>query len=105
VAVLKKWDITASFVITATFDAASVGANSLATQNVTVSTTDSTAPLMAGDRIIAIPPATLNSGLQVKSARYLSATQVAVTLDNNTAGALDAASGTWEFLVFRGPDS
>jgi hypothetical protein len=104
-AALKKWDITAEFIITATFDAASVNANSLATQNVTVSTTDSTAPLMPGDRILAIPPATLNSGLSVKSARYVSATQVGVTLDNNTGGALDAASGTWEFIVFRGPDA
>jgi hypothetical protein len=104
-AALKKWDITNEFIITATFDAASINANSLSTQNVTVSTADSTAPLMAGDRIIAIPPATLNSGLNVKSARYLSATQVAVTIDNNTGGALDAASGTWEFIVCRGPDS
>jgi hypothetical protein len=60
---------------------------------------------MAGDVIIAIPPAALNTGLLVKSARYLSGTQIAVTFDNITAGALDAASGTWVFLVFRGPDS
>ena len=102
---LKKWDMTAEFLVSVTFDAASIGANQLATQNVTVSTSDSTAPLMPGDRIIAIPPAALNSGLIVKSARYLSATQIAVTIDNITAGALDAASGTWEFLVFRGPDA
>jgi hypothetical protein len=103
-AVTKKWDITASFVITATLDPASAAAG-LTTQNFTVSTSDSTAPLMAGDRILALPPATLNTGLGVKVAKYLSGTQIAVTFDNNTAGALDAASATWEFLVFRGPDS
>jgi len=102
---LKKWDITAEFIVTATYDVTSLGANALATQNVTVSTADSTAPLMPGDRIVAIPPATLNSGISVKTAKYLSGTQVALTLDNNTAGSVDPASATWEFLVFRGPDS
>jgi hypothetical protein len=104
-AALKKWDLTNEFIISVTFDPASVGANQLATQNITVSTPDSTAPLMAGDRITCIPPAALNTGLIVKSARYLSATQIAVTFDNITAGALDAASGIWEFLVHRGPDA
>lgn len=103
-AVLKKWDITASFIITATFDPASAAAG-LTTQNLTVSTADSTAPLMPGDRIIAIPPAALTTGLSVKTCKYLSATQIAITFDNNTVSAIDAASGTWEFLVFRGPDA
>lgn len=101
----KKWDLTSSFIIDATFDAASAAAG-VSTQNVTVSTTDSTAPLMAGDTVIAvIPPAALLTGLFIKSARYLSATQIAVTFDNNTVSAIDAASGVWRFVIGRGPDA
>lgn len=80
-----------------TFDAASVGATSIADQVVTVpgvlATTD--------ECLWVIPPATLNYGLAVQSARVTANNQITVRIFNVTGGALDAASGTWRFIIGR----
>lgn len=105
-AVQQRADIGNVFVVSATVDPASAAAG-LSTQTFTI-TLDATSigtgaflGFLSTDIIIAIPPATLNTGLFVKRATYVAQNQVSVTFDNNTAGALDAASATWVFLVFR----
>lgn len=81
--------------VTATFDFASVAANTSVQQNVTV------LGVKVGD-FVSITNFSHTAGLQYgPCAVVTTADTVAVTIQNSTAGALDPASQTLTFLVCR----
>jgi hypothetical protein len=85
----------ASFeIVTVTFNPASVAANTSAEQSVTVT------GVALGDVVFCNGPA-LNAGLGVVNARVSAANTVALAFMNNTGSAIDAASGTYTFLIMR----
>lgn len=47
------------------------------------------------------PPADLTAGLIVSGARVSAADTVKIFLENQSAGAIDYASGTWQIMVAR----
>ena len=106
-AVLQRKDVGGTFILTATADPASAGANALANLDIDVADVanavngSTSAPLMTTDTVQAIPPATYNAGLYVQRASVLDADTIRVVVANTTAGALDAASGTWTFIIHR----
>jgi len=51
--------------------------------------------------VAVVPPATLNGGMHVLTARVTANNQVTVRLYNSTAGAVDVASGPWLFIIGR----
>lgn len=76
-----------------TVDPPSVGANTTAEFDVVL------AGVAVGDRVHVIPPAALNAGLFVAAVRA-KAGNITIRLGNCTAGALDAASGSWEYTWY-----
>lgn len=67
-----------------------------------VDTAVTVAGLLTTDVVVAvIPPAALNAGLSIQSARVTAANTLTYRMYNSTAGALDAASGTWGFVIGR----
>lgn len=81
--------------VTATFDVASVAANTSVQQTVTV------LGVKPGD-FVSVANATHTAGLQYgPCAVVTTADSVSMTLQNSTAGALDPASQTLTFLVCR----
>ena len=70
--------------------------NAVAGANVTVDVTVTGA--RAGDAFIAVPPATLEAGLVLKSITVPSNDTVRITLFNPTAGAIDGAALNWDLL-------
>lgn len=84
--------------VSATVDVASVSAITTAEQSFTVP------GVLLGDIIVVIPASTLNTGLGISHARPTAADTVAIRFVNPTAGAIDPASATYTFLVFR-PES
>ncbi len=80
-------------VYTATFDPASVSAASVAEQDITVT------GVKAGDVVLSVSKPTLTAGLTLGNARVKSAGTVAVQFVNPTAGAVDAASETYTFVI------
>jgi hypothetical protein len=82
------------FLLQGTFDPASVATITTAEQTVTVT------GVKVGDMVIAVKP-TLTAGVGVLQARVSAADTVAVQFVNPTAGSVDAASETWNFLIFR----
>lgn len=92
----QRSDFGGEVYLTATFDPASVGAATTSEQDVTV------AGVRATDKLVQIePPATLNAGLGVVGGRVKAANTITVRIMNATAGALDAASATWGFVIGR----
>lgn len=87
-----------AFAFTVAVDPASIAA---ATSANTTVTAPAGAELLSTDRIVAIPPAALESGLVAVGAYYASATTLTLRLCNATAGAIDGAAASWTFLVFR----
>ena len=83
---------------TATVDLANHTA--VASVNTTV-TVPAGSELLSTDLIVAIPPATLGAGICVQGCAYASATTFTLRTTNPSAGAIDPASATWRFLVFR----
>lgn len=81
-------------VISATIDPASVATITTAEQSFTVN------GVLVGDMVFANKP-TLTTGLGIANARVSAANTVAITFVNPTAGAIDAASETWNFFVIR----
>ena len=75
-------------------DVASVAANTSAEQTFAVP------GLRLGDFVAASKPS-LTAGLGVSTARVSAANTLAITFDNNTAGALDPALETWLIFWFR----
>jgi hypothetical protein len=86
------------FSFTATVDPASISATSVANTTVTV---PAGCELDADDLIIAIAPSGFASALAILGCFYASITTFNLRLSNPTAGSVDAASGTWTFIVFR----
>ena len=82
----------------ATVDVGSVGSN-LAVE----ATATFAAGLLdaANDLAVALAPAALEAGLQIGSAYVASATTIKFRVSNHTAAAVDPASRTYQFLVFR----
>jgi hypothetical protein len=74
-------------------DLASVGANTTAEQDVTVT------GLLAGDIVLCVNKPTGSAGAGIVNARVKAADVLAVTLVNATAGAIDVASETWWVVV------
>jgi hypothetical protein len=91
-------NVFAAGVLTTTIDLASVAAATSAAQTFTVP------GLKLGDFVAAIAPSTLNAGLGIVNARVSATDTLSLTIMNATAGALDAASGTYTILVVR-PES
>lgn len=95
-AVEQRSDFGGVFFTDVTYDAASLATLTAVDAAVTVP------GVLSTDVIIAvIPPAAWNAGLSVQSARVASANTVTVRIYNSTAGALDAASGTYRFVIGR----
>jgi hypothetical protein len=66
-----------------------------------VDTTVSSAAVKAGDVIVPIPPATLEAGIAVQGCHTVVDGSFKLRTTNASAGAIDPASTTWAFLVFR----
>ncbi len=95
-AVEQRADFGGVFYTDVTYDAADLAAGTAVDAAVTVP------GILSTDVIVAVvPPAAYNGGLSVQSARVASANTVTVRIFNSTAGALNAASGTWRFVVGR----
>src|SRR5215211_773937 len=89
-------DFGGVFTQAVTFDPASLATLTIRDDAVTVP------GVLSTDWCVAVvPPATLNAGLHVQSARVTANNTISVRLYNSTAGALDAASGTWTFIIGR----
>ncbi len=81
---------------TVTVDLASVA--TLATTEKTLTISGAT----AGDSVILNPPAAgLTAGMVVCDARVSAANEVKVRVFNGSAGTVDEASGTWEYILIR----
>ena len=77
-----------------TIDVASVAANTTAEQTFTV-------PGLATNMYVAVSKPSLNAGLGVCNARVSAANTLALTFNNNTAGAIDPAPETYLLFWFR----
>ena len=91
---IPRGNIARIFAIAVTFDPASVATITTAEQTTTVT------GLRVGDFVISQKP-TNTAGVGVVNARVSAADTLALTFVNPTAGAVNAASETWQFLVFR----
>ena len=91
---IPRGNIARIFAVSATFNPASVATITTAEQSVTIQ------GLAVGDFVITQKP-TNTAGVGVVNARVSAANTLSVTFVNPTAGAVDAASETWQFLVFR----
>jgi hypothetical protein len=81
-------------VVAATIDVASVAANTTAEQTFAVQ------GLKVGD-FVAVSKPSLTAGLGVSTARVSAANTLAITFDNNTAGAIDPAPEAYLVFWFR----
>lgn len=86
------------FSFTATVDP---GNHTAVTAVDTTVTVPSDVQLQSTDKIIAVPPDTLEAGIAVQTCAYVSATTFKLRTTNPTAGAINPASAAWTFLVLR----
>lgn len=84
------------FVVQIAFDVTSVAINTTAERTFTVP------GVKTGDLVFVNKPS-LNAGLGICNVRVSAADTIAITYNNNTAGAIDPASETYNILVIR-PD-
>jgi hypothetical protein len=91
---LPRGNIARIFAISVTFNPASVATITTAEQTTTIQ------GLLVGDFVLWQKP-TNTAGVGVVNARVSAANTLALTFVNPTAGAVDAASEVWTFLVFR----
>ena len=91
---LPRGNIARMFAVSVTFNPASVATITTAEQTTTV------VGLKVGDFVFWQKP-TNTAGVGVVNARVSAADTLAITFVNPTAGSVDAASETWQFLVFR----
>jgi len=91
---LPRGNIARIYAIAVTFNPASVATVTTAEQTTTVT------GLKPGDFVFWQKP-TNTAGVGVVNARVSAVDTLAVTFVNPTAGGVDAASETWQFLVFR----
>lgn len=87
-------NIARMFAVSVTFNPAAVATITTAEQTTTIN------GLRVGDFVICQKP-TNTAGVGVVNARVSAADTLALTFVNPTAGSVDAASETWQFLVFR----
>lgn len=80
-----------------TFDPASVATITTAVQTITSAATGAA----IGDKVIVNPRAVIVAGLGLGECFVSAADTVRCVFINPTAGALDAASGTWDILIIR----
>ncbi|MCC6224708.1 MAG: hypothetical protein IT201_14590 [Thermoleophilia bacterium] len=66
-----------------------------------VDTTVSSSLIKSGDTVIAIPPAALEAGIAVVGCHTVADGSFKLRTTNASAGAIDPAAATWEFLVYR----
>lgn len=66
-----------------------------------VNTSVSIAGILATDLVVAIPPATLEASIAVQGVHTVVAGGFTLRTTNASAGAVDPASATWGFVVFR----
>ena len=83
------------FAVVAAVDPASIGAVGAGNTDVAV------AGVVPGDYVIPIAPVTLEAGLAPQGATVPSAGTVRLRLTNASAGAIDGAALTWNFLIIR----
>lgn len=91
---IPRGNIARIFALQIVFDPASVATITTAEQ------TKAVIGLKVGDLVFWQKP-TNTAGFGVTNARVSAADTLAITVVNPTAGAVDAASETWTFLVFR----
>lgn len=89
-----RGNIRAIFAVAVTFNPASVATITTAEQTVTVP------GVQVGDFVIAMKP-THTTGVTIGNVRVSAANTIAIQFVNPTAGGVDAASETWQFLIFR----
>lgn len=94
-AVLQRSDFGGVFLLSGTVDIASGGTDSA------TDTTVTHADIKATDIIIAVPPATFNAGLVAQTVHTVVAGGFTLRTTNASAGTVDPASATWQFIVFR----
>lgn len=83
-------------VVTATVDPPLIGAVGAANVDITTIVVETT------DRVIGIPPATLEAGLCPQGVTVPSVNVVRVRITNPTAAGIDGAALVWTFLIFEG---
>ena len=89
-----RGNIKAMFAVAVTFNPAAVATITTAEQTVTVT------GVKVGDFVIAMKP-THTTGVTIGNVRVSAADTVAIQFVNPTAGSVDPASETWQFLVIR----
>ena len=95
---LPRGNIGRIFAVAVTFNPASVATITTAEQTATVT------GVKVGDIVYPVKPS-VTAGVGIVNARVSATDTVAITFVNPTAGAVDAASETWTFLVFRPTDT
>jgi hypothetical protein len=91
---IPRGNISRMVAVAVTFNPASVATVTTAEQTTTV------IGLKPGDFVVCQKP-TNTAGVGVVNARVSAVDTLAVTFVNPTAGGVDAASETWQFLVIR----
>lgn len=91
---IPRGNIARIFAISVTFDPAAVATITTAEQSATIP------GLKVGDFVFWQKP-TNTAGVGVVNARVSAADTLQLTFVNPTAGSVNAASETWQFLVFR----
>jgi hypothetical protein len=94
-AVEVRNDFGGVFLISVSVNPASLGAGTVA--NTTVAHAD----IRANDLVVPIPPPALEAGVVIQGCHSVQNGQFSLRLYNPTAGAVDPAAATWQFLVFR----
>lgn len=88
-------NLVSIFALTKTFDPASVATITTAEQDVTVT------GVKVGDIVLAVNKPSLTAGLGICNARVKAADTISLQFVNPTAGAVDAASETYTFVIAR----
>lgn len=91
---IPRGNIASIFAVSITFDPANVATATTAEQSVTIP------GLKVGDFVFWQKP-TNTAGVGVVNARVSAADTLQLIFVNPTAGGVNAASETWQFLVFR----
>lgn len=94
---INMGNVYGMMVVTLPLDVTSVAANTTAERTMTVP------GVRVGDWVFVNKP-TLTAGLGICNARVSAADTIAITYNNNTAGALDPAAENYSILIVR-PDS
>lgn len=93
--VIPRGNIEKMFAVTVTFNPASVATITVAEQTLTVP------GVKVGDIVMAWNKPSTTTGVGVVNARVSAANTLAIAFVNPTAGAVDAASESWTFVIAR----